>query len=345
MAELAALDRSGPRHPPRAVKGRVEEPGPALCQEPPLELPTRTKQEPVPRESRDRAQSPVDTQPSPCSPPAMASDQGELVMELLRCFECTQEMARQCCEMLKVLQARWQGAAGACDRNLPGEPFHPLGRMEAQQQLGATVKPQHLEAERPWVDANTDKAEDGDMEKEEDTGRDRSVKEKERSSPVELGRGSLVEVKRNSKPGSGENNSMGPSTSSPPGSGRSTPTDAEGRRDRAQSPVNVLPPPSSPPAKATDDKLLYLELLDTVKTLEEERQQHGEVVDRECDQASPGLCPLGRCLCQCCTRLWHRLKDCWRRCCRPRRVCFSNFPQWVGRVGPGTPWGAPLLNQ
>ncbi|XP_074428260.1 uncharacterized protein LOC141737456 [Larus michahellis] len=160
MAELAALDRSGPRHPPRAVKGRVEEPGPALCQEPPLELPTRTKQEPVPRESRDRVQSPVDTQPSPCSPPAMASDQGELVMELLRCFECTQEMARQCCEMLKVLQARWQGAAGACDWNLPREPFHPLGRMEAQQQLGATVKPQHLEAEQPWVGANMDKSQD-----------------------------------------------------------------------------------------------------------------------------------------------------------------------------------------
>ncbi|XP_063188635.1 uncharacterized protein LOC134514518 isoform X2 [Chroicocephalus ridibundus] len=45
MAELSALDCSGPRHPPRAVKGRVQEPGSALCQEPPLELPTRTTQE------------------------------------------------------------------------------------------------------------------------------------------------------------------------------------------------------------------------------------------------------------------------------------------------------------
>ena len=183
------------------------------------------------------------------------------------------------------------------------------------------------------------------MDKEKDTGPDTSVKEKGRSSPVELGRGSLAEVKRNSKMGPGENNSMGPSTSSPPGSGRSTPMDVEGRTDRAQSPVNMQLPPSSPPAKATDERELYLELLDTFKTLEEERQHHSEPVDRECDQASPGLCPLGRCLCHCCTRLWHRLKDWWRRCCRPRRVCFRNFPQWLGSVGPGTPWGAPLLNQ
>ena len=48
MAELAALTGSGPPRSPKAVEELAGEPGPALGQDPPLELPEATEEERVP---------------------------------------------------------------------------------------------------------------------------------------------------------------------------------------------------------------------------------------------------------------------------------------------------------
>ena len=175
MAELAALTGSEPPRSPKAVEGLAGEPGPALGQDPPLALPEGTEQESGPEDGRVKAQSSVDVEPPPGSPPAMATGTGELILELIRNVRAIQAVTEQCCELLQADLAQWRGAlggvGGTCGGTAPGEPSLPPARMEVQVQLGllgARVWPQCLGAELPWVDADTDKAADGDMET--DTG-------------------------------------------------------------------------------------------------------------------------------------------------------------------------------
>lgn len=67
MAELAALTGSGPPQTPKAVKRSMDRL---------LELPVGAKQERVPGDGGDRAQSAVDVEPPPSSPPSRGHRRG-----------------------------------------------------------------------------------------------------------------------------------------------------------------------------------------------------------------------------------------------------------------------------
>ncbi|GAB0181061.1 early nodulin-75-like [Grus japonensis] len=252
MAELAALTCSGS---PKAAEGPVAEPGPALGQDPPLELPPRTEQERVPGEGKDRPQSPADVEPPPSSRPAMAmataTAKGQLVLQLIRTLRDTQAVAEEQCKQLQTELALWQGGAGvACSGIPPGEPsLHPA-RKEVLVQVGlleTRAWPQCLQVELPWVDEDVevdvdmDKAADGDVEKDKDTGADRSsTVEQGRRSPTEPGRSSPMEQGRISPREPGRSSLREPGRSSPTEQGRRSPMEP-GRRSPTelgrQSPV------------------------------------------------------------------------------------------------------------
>ena len=106
MAELAALTRSGPPRSPKAEKGPVGDPETVLGHDTPLELPAGTEQDRVSGDHGDRVHSPVDMEPTPGSPPAMATVKGELVLELLCVLRATQVVHEQQCELLRAALAQ-----------------------------------------------------------------------------------------------------------------------------------------------------------------------------------------------------------------------------------------------
>ena len=165
--------------------------------------------------------------------------------------------------------------------------------MEVQVQLGllgARVWPQCLGAELPWVDADTDKAAEGDMET--DTGADRSSSmEPERSGPMELERSSPTEMDSSIPMGLERSSSLGPGRSSPMEMDRRSPMEVKRRSDMGPDRSSSMGPGKSTPVEASP----------------QQRVPAGRAHSR----AAPGPCRAGRCLQECCARLWHRLKGCY----------------------------------
>ena len=164
MAELAALTRSGTPRSPKAHKGLVGEPGPALGQDTTLEMPAGIEQERVSGDREDRAQSSVHVDLPPHSLLAMATAQGQVVLELIRALQAAQAVTEKYCELLQVALAQWERRWGAAEGPvvgaLHGSPPSRPPRWRCKTSWGCWGPACGLGAELPWVDAHVAKAVD-----------------------------------------------------------------------------------------------------------------------------------------------------------------------------------------